>query len=207
MCIRDRSVPGSARPNLTLGFSKASSPGSRLRSASSKMRNKREPTSSKAILSSPTASANYAEPSKPNKPAHIVPAPSPRALQPHRRSCTGGASGLPTNCRPRLRFPRVPSSEPDPTLGTGQPRKSREHRRLRALAEPHIAEYLRALSTPGVRPDRRSVATTIHLVPEVCCPTRQDLSDSLDAKRRRHCRTHAARLRVSGAIAAASREL
>ena len=99
-----------------LGFSKASGPGSQLRSASSKMRSRQEPTSSRPTLSSSTASTNYAEPSKPNKPAHVAPAPSPGTLQPHRRSCSGGASDLPTSCRPRQRFPRVPSSEPDPTL-------------------------------------------------------------------------------------------
>src|ERR1039457_954932 len=115
------------------------------------MPDKRKPTSSRPILSSSTESINYAEPSRPNKPAHIAPAHSPGTLQPHRQSCSGGASGLPSSCRPRQRFPRVPSSEPDATLdGTKPPRKSREHRRLRAVSE-RITMLLR-LSSPKVVP-------------------------------------------------------
>jgi hypothetical protein len=84
------SVPGSARPNLTLGFSKARGPVLPLTSVSSKMPNKPELTSSRPILSSSTESINYAKPSKPNKLAHIALAHLPGTLQDHRQSCSGG---------------------------------------------------------------------------------------------------------------------
>jgi hypothetical protein len=65
-------MPGSARLSLKLGYLKASGPDSPLSSAGSKMRNKREPTSSRPTLSSSTESTSYAKPSNPNKPAHIA---------------------------------------------------------------------------------------------------------------------------------------
>jgi hypothetical protein len=150
-------VPGSVRPNLTLGFSKASGPGSPPRSASSKLRNKREPTSSRPILSSSTESTNYADPSKPNTQAHIVLAPLPRTLQPHHRSCMGGAWGLPTSGRPRPQFPWVPSSEPDPTLdGTGPHERAGNIAVFGQLASAPCR--LCVPLTAGVAPDgRRSV--------------------------------------------------
>jgi hypothetical protein len=118
--------------------------------ASSKMPNKREPTSSRPTLSSSIESTNYAEPSKSNKPAHIAPAHSPGTLQPHRQSCSGRASGPPTSYRPRQRFPGVPSFESDPTLdGTGPPRKSREYCRLRAASERIPADSVLTLA-PGL---------------------------------------------------------
>jgi len=157
-------APGNVRPNRTPGFSKARCPVLPLRSVSSKTRNEPEPNSSRAILSSSTASASYAEPSKPNKPAPIAPALSPRTLQPRHRSCSGGAAGLPTSCRARQRFPRVPSSEPDPTIGgTGLPRKSRQDRRLLAVGKritPDICGFVNApMDAFGVvmaRPSSRS---------------------------------------------------
>ena len=52
--------------------------------------------------------------SKANRPAHIATALPLRAPQHHRQSCSGGASALPTNCRPRRqRFPGVRTPEPD----------------------------------------------------------------------------------------------
>ena len=65
---------------------------------------------------SSTVSTNYAEPSKPNKPVRVATVFPLRVPRHHRRSCNGKASGLPTSCRPRMRFPRVPTSEPDPTF-------------------------------------------------------------------------------------------
>jgi hypothetical protein len=130
------SMLGSTRLNLTLGFSKASGPGSAATRASSNECRRQEPSSSRPTLSSSTALTVYAVPSKPNNATHIAPAPSPRTLRPHRRSCSGGASGVPTSCRPRLRFLRDQSSKPNTTfVAPGAPRKSREHRRFRSLSE------------------------------------------------------------------------
>jgi hypothetical protein len=103
-------------------------------------------------VSSSTVLAFYAVPSKPKKPAPIAFAASPGALQPHRRSCSGGASDL-MSCRPRRRFPRVPSFEPDPTSMAGPPRESPEHRRLRLLSE-HRSNICARSAT-----ERRSVAS------------------------------------------------
>jgi hypothetical protein len=61
-------------------------------------------------LGSSTVSSNYAEASKPNKPAHIAPAPWLRVPRHHNQTCSGGASGLPAGCLPRQLFLRVPSS-------------------------------------------------------------------------------------------------
>jgi len=109
-------APGSRQPSLTLGFSRTSGPCSLLKSASSKLSNKPEPTSSGRTLKSSTGSTNCIEPSKPSKPAQIAIVLPPGAPLHHHQSCRGAASGLPTSCRPRKRFRRAPSSEPDPTL-------------------------------------------------------------------------------------------
>jgi hypothetical protein len=53
------------------------------------------------ILSSSTASTFYAEPSKPNKPAPIAPAHSPRALQPTADHAAA---------EPRVFTPAIPTS-------------------------------------------------------------------------------------------------
>jgi hypothetical protein len=81
----------------------------------------------------------------------------PRTLQPHHRSCMGGAWGLPTSGRPRPQFPWVPSSEPDPTLdGTG-PHESREHRPLRTVSERSLPTM--RPSNCRSRPQRASFCT------------------------------------------------
>jgi hypothetical protein len=113
------SIRGIVRSSLTLGSSNAKGPVLPLRSVSSRMLDEQGPSSSRPTLSSSTGSTNYAAPSKPNKPAHTSPAPSPRTREPHRRACSAGASTLLPSCRQRWRFPRVPSSEHDATRQLG----------------------------------------------------------------------------------------
>jgi len=152
------SILGSTRSNLTLGFSKASGPGSAATRASSNECRRQEPSSSRPTLSSSTVLTVYAVPSKPNNATHIAPAASPGTLQPHRRSCSGGASDPPTSCRPRRRFLRDQSPKPNTTfVAPGAPRKSREHHRFGSLSE-RITNRARRSRRPTLAQGRRSVA-------------------------------------------------